>query len=597
MSDYLAPLTDMRFAMRYVAGVDRLTEFPAHKDFTLDSADTVLEEAAKFAGEVLAPLNSIGDRQGARFDNGKVITSPGFKEAYAQLVAGGWVALECDTALGGQGLPKTLGAAVSEMWASANMAFTMSFALNEGAIQALSLAGTDALQRVYLPKLVTGEWSGTMNLTEPQAGSDLSAIRTRAEPQADGSYRIIGNKMFISFGEHDMSANIVHLILARIVGAPPGTKGLSLFLAPKFIPDANGKPGEQNDIRCVSIEHKMGLHASPTCVMAWGDKGGATAYLVGEPNRGLEVMFHMMNAARFSCALQGPALGERAYQRALAYARQRIQGRDVTGGGEGVTIIRHGDVRRMLMTMKAKTEAMRALCYALAFEHDCVAGHPDDTERARAQRRVDLLTPVAKAWCTEGGIEVASLGIQIHGGWGYIEETGAAQDLRDARITSIFEGTTGIQAADLVGRKVAKDQGAALIELITDMVSCQKQLAKTKGEDFALMARILGEGIEALRKAGVYVAANYRDHPKEVLAGSVPFLDLMGRVCAGWQMSRAALAARACLDRGEGSARFMRAKIVTARFFADQMLSGAPALAHAACEGAGAALTLDEDQF
>ena len=597
MSEYRAPLADMRFVLRHLAGMEHLSKLTAYTDFNAELADSVLDEAAKFAGEVLAPLNSIGDRLGARFEAGKVLSSPGFKEAYAQLVEGGWVGLECDRAWGGQGLPKTLGAAVSEMWASANIAFTMSYALNEGAIQALLLAGSASLKRAYLPKLVSGEWSGTMNLTEPQAGSDLSAIRTRAKPHADGSYRICGSKMFISFGEHDMSANIVHLILARIEGAPAGTKGLSLFLAPKFLPDADGQPGEQNDIRCASIEHKMGLHASPTCVMAWGDKGGATAYLIGEANRGLEIMFHMMNAARFSCALQGPALAERAFQRALAYAKHRVQGRDVAGGAASVAIIAHGDVRRMLMMMKARTEAMRAFCYALAAMQDNAVTHCDDKERARAQRRVDLLIPVAKAWCTEGGIDVASMGIQIHGGVGYIEETGAAQDLRDARVTSIYEGTTGIQAADLVGRKIARDGGAALIELIAEIESCQREISKIRGEDFALVARMLAEGIEALRKTGVYIAANFARHPKQVLAGSVPFLELMGRVCGGWQMARAAIAARACLDRGEGDLRFMRAKIVTARFFADQVLCVAASLAHVACEGSAATLTLDDDQF
>jgi alkylation response protein AidB-like acyl-CoA dehydrogenase len=597
MSDYRAPLADMRFVLRHMADIGEWANSPGHGEFNLDLAESVLDEAARFAGDVLAPLNAVGDRHGARYENGSVFTSPGFKDAYARLVEGGWVGLECEPAWGGQGLPRTLGAAVTEMWVSANIAFSMSFGLNEGAIQAVSMAGSEALKKLYLPKLVSGEWSGTMNLTEPQAGSDLSLIRTRAEPQADGSYRLIGNKMFISFGEHDMSANIVHLVLARISGAPAGTKGLSLFLAPKYLPDADGRPGEKNDIRCVSIEHKMGLHGSPTCVMAWGDQGGATAWLVGEPNRGLEIMFRMMNAARFACALHGPALGERAYQHALAYARQRIQGRDVEGGEGGAPIIRHGDVRRMLMMMKARTEAMRALCYAVARMHDCAARHAEDGQRKRALRLVDLLTPVIKGWCTEGGIEVASMGIQIHGGMGYVEETGAAQYLRDARVTSIFEGTTGIQAADLVGRKVARDGGAALIELIAEMAACQKELAKTKGEDFSLMARMLGEGIESVRKAGVYVAANYKDHPRQVLAGSVPFLELMGRVCGGWQMARAALAARRCLDRAEGNARFMRTKIVTARFYADQMLNSAPALAHAACEGSAATLALDEDQF
>ena len=597
MIEYRAPLADMRFVLRHLAGMEELAKVSGREDFSSETADAVLEEAGKFAAEILAPLNHSGDREGARCEAGEVSTPAGFRDAYAKLVAAGWMGVESDPEWGGQGLPRSLGAAVREMWAASNLAFSLALPLNEGAIHAISIAGTDTQKKRYLPKLVSGDWTGCMSLTEPQAGSDLSAIRTRAEPQADGSYRVHGQKIFITFGEHDLAPNIVHLLLARIPGAPVGVKGISLFLLEKYPSMEGADRGARNDIRCVGIEHKLGIHGAPTCSMAYGENGGARAELLGEPNQGLATMFLMMNSARYATGLQGVAIAERAYQQARAYARQRVQGRVIGKSGDADAIIGHADVRRMLMAMKARIEAMRALCCVVAAMHDIAASHPDETERLQAQRDIELLTPVVKAWCTEGGIEVASLGIQIHGGAGYIEETGAAQHLRDARITSIYEGTTGIQAADLVGRKVARDQGAALIDLIGRISACQRDLAKTRGEDFALMARMLGEGIEAVRKAGLHVTANYAEHPRQVLAGSVAFLELLGRVCGGWQMARAALAARQCLDRGEGAVRFMRAKIITARFYADQVLSAAPGLAHAACEGAEAALTLEDDQF
>ena len=597
MIEYRAPLADMRFVLRHLAGMEELAKVSGGGEFSAETADAVLEEAGRFAAEVLAPLNQSGDREGARLEAGEVKTPAGFREAYAKLTTGGWMGLESDPAWGGQGLPRSLGAAVREMWAASNLAFSLALPLNEGAIHAISIAGTDAQKMRYLPKLVSGEWTGCMSLTEPQAGSDLSAIRTLAEPQPDGSYRVRGQKIFITYGEHDLAPNIVHLLLARIPGAPPGVKGISLFLLDKYPSIQGGAKGPRNDIRCVGIEHKLGIHGAPTCTLAYGENGGARAERLGEPNQGLATMFLMMNSARYATGLQGVAIAERAYQQALAYARQRVQGRVVGKGGDANTIIGHADVRRMLMAMKARIEAMRALCCVVAAWQDIADSHPEAAERVRARRDIELLTPVVKAWCTEGGIEVASLGIQVHGGAGYIEETGAAQHLRDARITSIYEGTNGIQAADLVGRKVARDQGAALVDLVGRMAACHRDLAKTRGEDFALMARMLGEGIEAVRKAGLHVTANFAEHPRQVLAGSVAFLELLGRVCGGWQMARAALAARQCLDRGEGAARFMRAKIITARFYADQELSGAPGLAHAACEGAEAALTLEDDQF
>ncbi|MDQ5915570.1 MAG: 3-(methylsulfanyl)propanoyl-CoA dehydrogenase, partial [Pseudomonadota bacterium] len=467
MSEYIAPIRDMQFVLKELAGIEQVAQLPGCEEATPDLVDAVLEEAAKFAEGVLSPLNIPGDQEGAKWHDKAVTMPKGFKEAYQQFSENGWTALACEPEFGGQGLPKVVNACVTEMWKSANHAFSLCPLLTTGAIEALVLAGSDELKATYLENMVSGVWTGTMNLTEPNAGSDLAAVRTKAEPQADGSYRIFGQKIFITYGDHDMADNIVHLALARTPTAPEGVKGISLFVVPKFMVNADGSLGARNDAYCVSIEHKLGIHASPTAVMAFGDHGGAVGYLVGQENRGLEYMFIMMNAARFGVGLEGVADGERAYQRAVTYARDRIQGPDigVRGGGK-VAIINHPDVRRMLMNMRCQVEATRALAYVVGAAHDAAVHHPDPETKKQNQAFVDLMIPVVKGWSTEVGIDVASTGVQVHGGMGFIEETGAAQHLRDVRISTIYEGTTGIQANDLIGRKMAREGGATIKAVI-----------------------------------------------------------------------------------------------------------------------------------
>ncbi|HLO64917.1 MAG TPA: acyl-CoA dehydrogenase family protein, partial [Azonexus sp.] len=498
MSEYVAPLKDIRFAMQELAGLDQVVALPGCEEATPDVVDAILEEAAKFAGEVLSPLNRVGDTNGAKWKDKAVTTSPGFKEAYRQFVDNGWNGLGCDPEFGGQGLPKLLSTAVSEMWKASNHAFSLCPMLTQGAIEALMIAGTGEQKAAYLPNLVSGEWTGTMNLTEPSAGSDLAAVRTRAEPVGDGTYRIFGQKIFITYGEHDMTDNIVHLVLARTPNAPEGVKGISLFVVPKFLLKADGTPGERNDVYCVSIEHKLGIHGSPTAVLAFGDNGGAIGTLVGEENRGLEYMFIMMNAARFNVGLEGLGDAERAYQRAVVYAKERIQGTELgVKGGPKVPIIKHPDVRRMLMSMRSRIEAMRALAYVTAAAQDNAHGSPDEAARKKGQAFADLMIPVVKGWSTESAIDIASLGVQVHGGMGFIEETGAAQHLRDARITAIYEGTTAIQANDLIGRKIAREQGATIKAVIADM---RADAVKLDGELAGIGARQQA-GIDAVDKA------------------------------------------------------------------------------------------------
>ncbi len=597
MSEYSAPMRDIRFVLEELAGLQRVASLPGNEEASPDLVYAILDEAGKFATEVLSPLNASGDREGCRLVDGQVLTPAGFKEAYRQFVEAGWNALDCDPRFGGQGLPRLVSAAVRELWKSSNMSFSLCPLLTAGAIEALMLKGSQEQQRSYLPKMVSGEWTGTMNLTEPQAGSDLAAVRTRAVPQADGSYRIFGQKIFITYGEHDMAANIVHLVLARLPDAPEGVKGISLFVVPKFLVEPDGSLGARNDVQCVSIEHKLGIHASPTCVMAYGDHGGALGQLVGEPNRGLEYMFIMMNAARFAVGLEGVALAERAYQQALGYARERVQGRDVLTGEYPVAIVRHPDVRRMLMAMKANAEAMRALAYVVAAAQDAAWKHPDERERRRNQAFVDLMIPVVKGWCTETGIEVASLGIQVHGGMGFIEETGAAQHLRDARITTIYEGTTGIQANDLIGRKIARDGGATARALLEVMRALDADLARRQGPEFAAIRTALAAGVRALGEAVDHVVAQFGHDVGAVSAGAVPLLKLFGIVAGGWQMARAALAAARRLDAGEADAGFNRGKIATARFFAEHVLVHADALAHTVIHGGAAVMALAADEL
>ena len=591
---YNAPLRDMRFVLTELIGLDCVAALPGHEGIEPELVDAVLEEAAKFARDVLAPINQSGDRQGASWHDGAVTTPDGFADAYARYVAGGWNALSCDPEYGGQGVPAVISAAVEEMWHAANMAFGLCPLLTRGAIEAIHLCGTPSQKQRYLHKLVEGVWTGTMNLTEPQAGSDLSAVRTRAVPDGE-QFRIFGQKIYITYGEHDLAENIIHLVLARLPDAPEGVRGISLFVVPKVLVNADGSLGVRNDVRCVSIEHKLGIHGSPTAVLAYGDNDGAVGELVGEPNRGLEYMFIMMNAARFQVGLEGLAIGERAWQQALSYARDRVQGTEagVRGGGK-VSIIHHPDVRRMLMDMKAQTEAMRALAYVTAFALDTAARHPDPAVRDRAQARADLLIPVVKGWCTESSIEIASTGVQVHGGMGFIEDTGAAQHLRDARITTIYEGTTGIQANDLVGRKIARDGGVAARAALAEM-RADAALLPGDGELGAIRAS-LESGIGLLASCIDWVAATHAQDPRATSAGAVPLLKLFGIVAGGWQTARAALAAQGRLgtniDRD-----FYLAKIGTARFYADHVLAQAHGLAHTVLHGAAGVMALEEAQF
>lgn len=597
MYEYQAPVRDMLFVLQELANLDEVARLPGYEAATADTVEAILGEAGRFASEVLAPLNRSGDQEGAVWNDGLVRMPQGFKEAYAEFAANGWNGIACEPEYGGQGMPRVVAAAVREIWNGANMAFALCPALNAGAIEALALCASSELKDRYLPRMVSGGWTATMNLTEPQAGSDLAAVRSRAEPQADGSYRIFGQKIFITYGEHDMAENIIHLVLARLPDAPQGTKGISLFVVPKYLVNGDGSLGARNEARCVSIEHKLGIHASPTCVMSFGDHSGAVGYLVGEANRGLEYMFIMMNDARLVTGLQGLAVAERAYQRACAYAKERVQGRDIGGGRESVPIIRHPDVRRMLLLMKSQIEAMRALTYVVAAAHDIADRHADPGVRARNQALVELLTPVVKGWSTETGIEVASLGIQVHGGMGYIEETGAAQHLRDVRIAAIYEGTTGIQANDLMGRKVAHDGGAAIGALIGRMRFDAAELKNAGGEDCAALGVKLAEGIDAVERCVAHILAHYENDARGTAVGAVPFLKLLGIVSGGWLMAWMARLATARLKEGDVDTGYWTAKMASARFYADHVLALAPSLAYTVTQGAGRVMELDEALF
>ncbi len=596
MSTYIAPLKDMQFAITELAGLAEVSALPGHADVNAELAEAVLGEAAKFAQEVLDPLNRAGDQEGSRFADGKVTTPKGFKEAYRKFMDAGWNGLAGMPEYGGQGLPHIIATPVQEIWKSANLAFCLAPMLTSGVLEALRVHASPQQRNTWVPKLTSGAWSGTMNLTEPQAGSDLSAVRTRAVREGD-HYRIQGTKIFITWGEHDMTENIVHLVLARTPEAPEGVKGISLFIVPKYLLGPDGAPGEPNDVRCVSIEHKLGIHASPTCVLAYGDKKGAIGYLVGEENRGLEYMFTMMNHARLSVGVEGVAIGERAYQHALEYAKTRVQGREIgQRSGDRVTIIHHPDVRRMLMSMRAQTEAMRALAYFTAATLDKAKLHPDPAEKRRSQGLLDLLTPVVKGWCTESGVEIASTGIQVHGGMGFIEETGATQYLRDARITTIYEGTTGIQANDLVGRKVAFEKGATAIAVIGAMRELDAQLA-AKGEMVASLRANLKEAVDNLETSTRWLVDTYPKDAKAASGVAVPYLKLFGTVAGGWMMARAALVAQARLEDPAADRDFLEAKLATARFYAEHVLPQATPLAREVTRGAGSVLALDVARF
>ena len=592
---YAAPLDDMRFVLKHLAELPEIATFPGFEEAQPELVEAILIEAARFAGEVLAPLNETGDRQGVRWTDGKVTTPDGFPAAYQQFIEAGWHGMPASPDLGGQGMPAVVSSAVAEMWKSSNLAFSLCQMLTMGAVAALAHHASDAIQQRYLPKMVAGEWTGTMNLTEPQAGSDLSTIRTRAEPDGD-RYRLFGSKIFISWGEHDLAENVIHLVLARLPDGPPGTRGISLFVAPKFLVNPDGSLGARNDLICSSLEHKLGIHGSPTAVMSYGDKEGAVAYLVGQPNRGLEYMFTMMNHARLNVGLEGVAVSEAAYQKAAAYARERVQGTPV-GGTKPASIIHHPDVRRMLMDMRARTEAMRALAYCTLACMDRAQHHPDQAERVRNQCRVELLTPVVKGWCTENAVMIASTGIRVHGGVGYIEETGAAQYLRDATITTIYEGTTGIQANDLIGRKLARDKGINAAALIRDIEIELEALAPTNDIELASIRSSLTTALKAFEDATHWMLAHYDSHPREAAAGAVPYLKLAGTVAGGWQMARAARIAHHLLASGEENPAFLRGKIATARFYAEHVLPEAGPWRDEITMGAASTLALEEALF
>ena len=602
---YVAPVNDMLFCMKELADLDAIARLPGFDEAGLDTAEAVLHECARFSGEVLAPLNRDGDVHPSTWKDGVVTTTPGFKEAFRQFGEGGWQGLQHPSDFGGQGLPKTIGAACIEMINSANLSFSLCPLLTDGAIEALLTAGTREQQEQFIPKMISGEWTGTMNLTEPQAGSDLALVRTRAEPLGDGRYKLFGTKIFITFGEHDMAENIVHLVLARIVGAPEGVKGISLFIVPKFLVNADGSLGARNDAWCVSIEHKLGIKASPTAVLQFGDQGGpgldgpgAIGTLIGQENRGLEAMFIMMNAARYAVGMQGIAVAERAYQQAAAFAKERVQSRPVDGSVAGsATIIHHPDVRRMLMTMRAYTEGCRAMAMVAAAAFDAAHHDPDVDSRKQNQAFYEFLVPLVKGYSTEMSIEVASLGVQVHGGMGFIEETGAAQYLRDARILTIYEGTTAIQANDLVGRKTARDGGRVAKAIAAQVASTEGDLEAGASAAAKSMRRRLGAARLAFEQVVEFVVAESKANPNAVFAGSVPYLMLAGNLVAGWQMARALLAAERLLAAGDGDADFLAAKVATARFYADHLLSRAPAQRDAIVDGAESVTAMALDAF
>ncbi len=594
---YVAPLKDMLFVVNELANLPAVQSLPGCEDATPETVEAVLEENAKFCGEVVAPLNVAGDRDPSAWKNGDVATTPGFKEAFHAFGQAGWQGVQHPVEFGGQGLPKLLATPCIEMLNSANLSFALCPLLTDGAIEALLTAGSDEQKNTYLANLISGKWTGTMNLTEPQAGSDLALVRTRAVPQGDGTYRISGTKIYITYGEHDMAENIIHLVLARTPDAPEGVKGISLFVVPKFLVNADGSLGARNDVHCVSIEHKLGIKASPTAVLQFGDHGGAIGTLVGEENRGLEYMFIMMNAARFAVGMQGVAVAETAYQKAVAYARDRVQSRDLAGSAGPVAIIHHPDVRRMLMAMRAQTEGARALSYVTAAAYDAAHHHDDAAVRRENQAFYEFMVPIVKGWSTEMSIDVASTGVQVHGGMGFIEETGAAQFYRDARILTIYEGTTAIQANDLVGRKTVRDGGATAKAILAQVRQTEAELESASAGDLAAIRNQLAAGSRALEEVVEYIVANVKSDIKAVFAGSVPYLKMAGIVLCGWQMARAALIAQKKLDAGEGDARFYQAKIATARFFADHLLSQASSYRAAIVGGSAGVLALAEDQF
>jgi len=606
---YKAPLKDMLFDIKYLANIEQIAKIPGFEDAGFETAQAVLEECAKFNEGVLSALNWEGDKNPSSFKDGVVTTTPGFKEAFRQYAEGGWQGLQHPLDYGGQGLPKTIGAACSEMLNSANLSFALCPLLSDGAIEALLTAGSDELKAVYLEKLIKGQWTGTMNLTEPQAGSDLAAVRCRAEPiidgSADGSYKVFGTKIFITYGEHDMAENIVHMVLARVSGAPEGVKGISLFVVPKFMVGKDGSLGTRNDVHCSSIEHKMGIKASPTAVLQYGDNGGAVGYIVGEENRGLEYMFIMMNAARYAVGVQGVAIAERAYQKAVTFAKDRVQSRPVDGSIKAsAPIIHHPDVKRMLMTMRAYIEGCRAMASVAAAAYDASHHHIDTDVRKQNLAFYEFMVPLVKGYSTEMSLEVTSLGVQVHGGMGFIEETGVAQYYRDAKILTIYEGTTAIQANDLIGRKTSRDGGQTAKAIAKQIEATENELTRQGSPDAVAMARRLKAAREAFVDVVDFVVGGLgkapdgstKASPNAVFAGSVPYLMLAGNMLAGWQMGRSLLVAQEQLAQGVDSA-FMQAKITTARFYADHLLTKAPGIRDSIVEGADCVTALALEAF
>ena len=595
---YIAPIKDMLFNMQHLAQIDQIANMPGFEDAGLETAQAVLEECARFNQDVVAPLNWESDKNPSFWKDGHVTTSQGFKQAYHQYAQGGWQGLQHPADFGGQGLPKTIGAACGEMLNAASLSFALCPLLTDGAIEALLTAGSDTLKSTYLEKLVSGEWTGTMNLTEPQAGSDLSMVRSRAEPQADGTYKVFGTKIYITYGEHDMADNIVHLVLARVTGAPEGIKGISLFVVPKFLVNADGTLGARNDVHCVSIEHKLGIKASPTAVLQYGDHGGATGFLVGQENRGLEYMFIMMNAARYAVGVQGIAIADRAYQKAVQYARDRVQSRPVDGSVKAAApIIHHPDVRRMLMTMRAYTEGCRAMASVAAAAYDAAHHHPDADARQQNLAVYEFMVPLVKGFSTEMSLEVTSLGVQVHGGMGFIEETGAAQYYRDAKILTIYEGTTAIQANDLVGRKTVRDGGQTPKALAAQMEKTQAELLAIGTPDAKAIASRLSAARDALLDVVSFMVDKANSNPNDAYAGSVPYLMLAGNVIAGWQLARSFVAAHQALASGDNDTAFLQAKQVTARFYTDHILSKAPAARDSIVQGAESVTAMALEAF
>ena len=595
---YRAPVKDIAFCLEHIVGLSGLEETGAFPELSEDLTEALLAGAGGLMSDVLAPLNHPGDMAGSiRNEDGSVGTAPGFKAAYEQWVEGAWGSIAFDPEFGGMGLPRILQNAVQEMAQGANMAWSLLPMLSQGSIEVLSAHGTEEQKQIYLAKIISGQWAGTMNLTEPQAGSDVGALRTKAVPNGDGTYAIAGTKIFITWGEHDCAENIIHLVLARLPDAPEGTKGISLFLVPKFLVNDDGSLGAQNDVTCASLEHKMGIHGSPTCVMAFGERRGATGYLIGEENRGMRLMFTMMNTARLSVGLQGVGIAEAATQMATAYAQERRQGQALDAPSrESVPIIQHADVRRMLMTMRAYTEAARAICYETAMATDYAHAHPEEEARVDYKKLEELLTPIAKAWSTDKGVEVASLGLQVHGGMGYIEETGAAQLYRDARIAPIYEGTNGIQAIDLVMRKISLDGGDVMAHWLVGAQELAAEMALAQDETLVTIGVELGRAVKKLSKTTAWMMEQIRTNPNNALAGATPYLEMFGIVAGGTYLARGAISAVNGLDDRPNDT-FLKQKLAVAAFYAANILPQGKGLVATICQGSAGLFELDTDEF